>query len=87
MEILSFLLAMIGAVSMLYKIYVEDRLRHPEKKGGWDLLWRRSRPIHYFFPIDRNSHAPEDYPLVKRANIALFIAYGVIVAAFVWAYL
>lgn len=76
MKVLSFVLAILGAGSMLYKIYIEDKLHHPQKKGGWDLLWRRSRPMHYFFPINKNSHAPEHYPLVRNANVAIVLAYS-----------
>jgi hypothetical protein len=82
MDILNFVLAVLGAVSMLYKIYLQDKLHHPEKKSGWGLLWRRSRPLNYFFPINRNFYAFEDYPLVRKANFALFVAYGIILIAF-----
>ena len=70
-----FFFAIIGLGSFAYKIYLQQMIKNPGKKGSLLGFATQMVIIIYFLPMSVKYKNPEETKLRKRANMALAIFY------------
>jgi len=68
-------LVLIAGSSILYKVYLEDKINHPEKKGDIGIFFLKAYNITALFPLNTKRGDTEERKTRRKANILLLLFY------------